>query len=101
MGVTKAQGRKISRRNFLMFGALACGALTLRDSRSSGRTVLEMATFPGIRYYPGLGVHGNGKTWAGDASFVTNYWNEFGAPRETRWFSRSPRYWFSAEKKIE
>ena len=60
----------------------------------------ETATFPGIRYYPGLGVHGNGKTWAGDASFVTNYCKEFGAPRETQWFLRSPRYRFVAEKKI-
>jgi hypothetical protein len=45
-------------------------------------------------------VRGGGKTWEGGASFVQNLYNEFAAPRESRYFLTTPRHWFIAEKKL-
>jgi hypothetical protein len=58
------------------------------------------AYFPGIRFFPGLGIHGGGKTWTGNASFVQDLYNQFAAPREDRYYLTDPRYWFIAEKKL-
>jgi hypothetical protein len=60
----------------------------------------EYDDLPGYSLVPGLGVHGGKKTWEGGASFVQDLYNEFAAPRESRYFLTTPRYWFIAEKKL-
>lgn len=87
--------KTISRRGFLALGTALAGALAV-----GGCTTLDRAYFPGIRFFPGLGIHGGGKWWAGDASFVQDFYDQFAAPREDRYFLTDPRYWFIAEKKL-
>jgi hypothetical protein len=56
--------------------------------------------FPGIRWFPSLGVHTGAQPWQTDPSFVQDFYDRFAAPKETKWFLTTPRYWFTAEKKI-
>lgn len=57
--------------------------------------------FPGIRWYPTLGIRGGQTGWSGDAALVEDYYRKFAAPREARWFQRTPRNsWFLFEKKF-
>ena len=62
--------------------------------------VVGTSTFPGIRFFPGIGVRGGGKAWEGDATFIQDLYDRFAAPRENQYFLTTPRYWFIAEKKL-
>ena len=94
------EAKTISRRNFLALGAAAAGVLAFDGYMASDTAVANTTSFSGIRFYPGLGVRGGGKTWEGDASLVQNYYETFAAPRESKWFLTTPRRWFIAEKKL-
>jgi hypothetical protein len=69
--------KTISRRRFLALGTALAGALVV-----GGCMTANKAYFPGIRFFPGLGIHRGGKTWARNASFVQDLYDQFAAPRE-------------------
>jgi hypothetical protein len=87
--------KTISRRGFLALGTALAGVLAV-----GGYVIANTTSFPGIRFFPGLGIRGGGKTWTGDASYVQDLYDRFAAPRENRYFLTNPRYWFIAEKKL-
>ena len=94
--------KTISRRDFLVLGtALASVAAFGAYSATREPSGLPDATpFPGIRWFPGLGVRSGNQMWEGDASFVQDLYDEFAAPRKSRYFLTTPKYWFIAEKKL-
>jgi hypothetical protein len=47
-----------------------------------------------------MGVHSPTTPWKADASFAQDLYERFAAPRESRYFLTTPRYWFRAEKKL-
>jgi hypothetical protein len=85
----------ISRRGFLALGTALAGGLAVGGCMITNRT-----SSPDIRFFPGIGVRGGGKTWTGDASYVQDLYDRFAAPRENQYFLTNPRYWFIAEKKL-
>lgn len=85
----------ISRRGFLALGTAMAGALTV-----GGCVLVNRTSSPGVRIFPGLGIHGGGKTWTDGASYVQDLYDRFAAPRENQYFLTNPRYWFIAEKKL-
>ena len=93
--------KTVSRRRFLALGASLACVLAFDGYMASDAAVAKKTTFPGIRFYPGLGVRGNDTTWSGGASYVQGLYDTYGAPRESRYFLTTPHYWFIAEKKLE
>jgi len=67
---------------------------------ASDDAVYETRTFPGIRWFPALGIRGGGTNWSGTAAEVQEYYDRFAASRESRWLLTTPRNWFVVEKKI-
>jgi hypothetical protein len=93
--------RIISRRDFLGSGtALVAGALAFGGYVACEAPSVNERAFPGIRFYPGIGLRVDGKTWEGDATVVQELYDQYAAPRESTYFLATPRYWFIAEKKL-
>lgn len=94
------QARTISRRSFLALGAALAGVLVAHNYLPSRDTAAIPEAFPGLRFFPGIGVRGNGETWDGTASFAQGVYDRFAAPRESRYFLTTPRSWFIVEKRF-
>ena len=94
------RSRKISRRRFLALGASVVGGLALSDYVGLRDAAAKAGTFPGLRFFPGIGVRGNDVTWSGDASSAQDVYDRFARPRESRYFLTDPRSWFIVEKKL-
>ena len=99
MAIT-VEAKTISRRNFLALGAALAGVLVAHNYVPSRDTAAIPETFPGLRFFPGIGVRGNGETWHGNASFAQGVYDRFAAPRERRYFHTAPRSWFIVEKRF-
>ena len=52
------RSRKISRRRFLALGASVVGGLALSDYVGLRDVAAKAGTFPGLRFFPGIGVRG-------------------------------------------
>lgn len=94
------KSRKISRRRFLALGASVAGVLAVRNYVTSHDAAAITGNFPGLRFFPGIGVRSKYMTWSGDASFAQRVYDAFAAPREDRYFPTPRRYWFIVEKKF-
>jgi hypothetical protein len=98
--VITTREKAINRRDFLGRGtALAC-ALAIGGYAACEVPVVNRRLFPGIRFYPGIGLRAGGKKWVGDATAVEELYDQYAAPRASRYFLTTPRYWFIAEKKL-
>jgi hypothetical protein len=99
--MAKAMGDKtIGRRGFLGASAAFAGALALGNLGRVSCASVESVTFPGIRWFPSLGVHTGAQPFQPDPGFAQRAYDKYAAPREAKWFLGSPRFWFTAETKI-
>ena len=104
-----AEDRTISRRSFLRLGTTLAGAAAfggLAASRTKD-AVADTTTFPGIRWYPVMGVYrGATSGWTSKRTLLQDQYDFWvGTSRESRYLDlgdvNAERYWFAGGQKIE
>ena len=98
--------KSISRREFLGLGTALAGVAAFGSlAATSKRAVAQMRTFPGIRWYPVLGVYkGTSKGWTSNRTLLQDQYNYWIGTRENRYLDLgdgdADRYWFAGGQKI-
>ena len=98
--------KTISRRDFLGLGTALAGVAAFGSlAATSKRAVAQMRTFPGIRWYPVLGVYkGTSKGWTSNRTLLQDQYNYWIGTRENRYLDLgdgdADRYWFAGGQKI-
>jgi hypothetical protein len=74
--------------------------LAFRSCAASDDKPASNSSFPGLRFFPCIGVRVGGEAWYGDAPSAQGVYDRFAVPREGRYFLTAPRSWFLVEKKF-
>ena len=105
----RATGDKtVSRRNFLRLGMGLAGvaAFGVHSATRSKYAVADTTTFPGIRWYPVMGVYkGATRGWTSNRTLLQDQYNYWVGARENRYLDLgdgdTERYWFAGGQKIK
>jgi hypothetical protein len=106
----KATGDKtVSRRDFLRLGTALAGVASFGGYAAAlpRRAVADTTTFPGIRWYPVMGVYkGATRGWTSNRTLLQDQYDFWvGTSRENRYLdlgnADAQRYWFAGGQKIE
>ena len=104
----KSTGDKtVSRRDFLSLGTALVGVAALGGYAAAlpRRAVADTRTFPGIRWYPVMGVYdGATRGWTSKRTLLQDQYNYWVGAKESRYLDlgdgNAERYWFAGGQKI-
>jgi hypothetical protein len=107
--MAKARRDKIvSRRDFLHLGTALAGAAAFGGYAAAlpRCAVADTRTFPGIRWYPVMGVYKAAiRGWTSDPTLLQDQYNYWVGAKENRYLDlgdgNEERYWFAGGQKIE
>ena len=102
------EDKTVSRRDFLSLGMALAGVAAFGSHAAAlpRRAVADTSTFPGIRWYPVMGVYkGNTGEWPSSRTLLQDQYNYWVGAKENRYLDLgdgdAQRYWFAGGQKIE